>query len=94
MPAEGKAVTVKFEGKDCTGVEVDVEESTERWSSVRLADGSRLRLKASVLTVVRLDDRFDNDDNPIYMVKSTNLLSVNSPDSIRKQPQGLDQKVQ
>ena len=94
MPAEGKAVTVKFEGKDCTGVEVDVEESTERWSSVRLADGSRIRLKASVLTVVRLDDRFDNDGNPVYMVKSTNLLSVNSPDSIRKQPQGLDQKVQ
>ena len=35
------------------GIEVSVEQSTERWTDVVLADGSALRLKVTVVSAVR-----------------------------------------
>jgi hypothetical protein len=48
-------------------------------------DGTVLRVKLVATEVVRLDGQYDQEGNPIYMVNSTNVLAVSSPeDLVRK----------
>ena len=49
-----------------------------------MEDGSTLRIKFAVGSVMRLDD-FDADGNPIYVVKGTLLtIPLVVPDSLKK----------
>ena len=65
--------------------EVAVAESTERWSEVKLEDGSVLRLKPVVLSAIRLAEKYDQDGNPIYSVKVNQVMAVASaPEHLRK----------
>jgi hypothetical protein len=65
--------------------EVSVSESTERWTEIRLDDGSVLRLKPVVLSALRLVDRFDPDGNPLYLLKVNQVMTVASaPEHLRK----------
>lgn len=63
-------------GNDAEGREVNLIESTERFSELRLEDGSTLKIKPNVLQIVRLVEKWDSDDNPIYVVKSQSLVVV------------------
>jgi hypothetical protein len=63
---------------------VDVQSSQESWSQYLLGDGTSLKLKAVVTEVWRIVDAYDNDGNPQYVVKSGNVLVVNSPEELRK----------
>ena len=67
MPPDGKLVD---------GLEVPVVESTERWTEVRLEDGSVLRVKPSIISAIRVPGQFDNDGNPMYALKATNQMVV------------------
>ena len=73
---------VKFEGQN--GVTVPIEESTERWSEINLDDGSTLRMKPVVTRVIRLEDKYDADGSPIYVVQSTSILTVEPPQELCK----------
>ncbi len=63
---------------------VEVQQSTEQWSQYLLSDGSVVRLKIVVTEVWRVIGEFDNDGNPLYMVKSSNIMAVNAPENIRR----------
>jgi hypothetical protein len=67
------------------GVEVGISESTEKWSEVKLADGSILRIKPNVLGVVRLDNQYDPEGNPLYALRSSQVMTVaEAPAHLRK----------
>ena len=86
--AERKKSVPGSDGNLLEGTVVDVEESTERFSEVRLGDGTILKTKLTVVEVVRLDDEWDNDGNPAYVVKSANVVTVSeSPPELRKKVQ-------
>jgi hypothetical protein len=57
-------------GAPVDGYEAPAVESTERWTDVTLEDGTCLRIKASVVSAVRMEGHFDPDGNPMYAVKS------------------------
>lgn len=65
-------------------VEVPVVESTERWTDVTLSDGSVLRIKAVVLSALRVEGHYDQEDNPLYQVKVNQIMTVTAPDHLRK----------
>jgi hypothetical protein len=65
-------------------VEVEVEESTERWTDVKLKDGSTLRIKPVLLKAFRAENVFDQDGNPVYQVKVNQVMSVSAPDHLKK----------
>ena len=67
MPPDGRVVD---------GFEVPVLESTERWTEVKLEDGSVLRVKPSVISAIRIPGQFDNDGNPMYALKANNQMVV------------------
>ena len=83
MPEKKTKVTLP-DGKIHDGYEVPVKESTERWSDVELEDGTTLRLKVNVLTVTRIEGQYDQDGNPLYAVKSAQLMTANAPAHLRK----------
>lgn len=64
---------------------VEVQSSQESWSQYLLGDGTSLKVKVVVTEVWRADGKFDNEGNPMYIVKSGNILVVNAPDNLRKQ---------
>lgn len=73
------------------GVPVSVDESVERWTELRLADGSVLRLKPQVIRVIRANGKYDPEGNPLYVVQGGQMMVVTSVPAHLKQPRGLTQ---
>ena len=70
------------------GTIVDIVESTERFTDIKLEDGTTLRTKVAVAEVLRVDDQWDNDGNPMYVLKSQTLVVIAAaPDNLKKEVQ-------
>lgn len=67
---------IKLGDQEVDGWDVPIEESTERWTELKLEDGAVLRIKVIVGSVIRVDTRKDSDGNPLYIVKSGNALTL------------------
>ena len=74
-------------GQRGEGIEVQVDESTQRWSEFKLQDGSVIRVKVSVLSAVRVEGQYDPMGNPMYMTNITPVISVTSPEHLRRKTQ-------
>jgi hypothetical protein len=75
---EGKEVEVE-------GIDVPIAKSTEYWSEFELEDGTVLRVKVSVLGAVRIPNQYDQEGNPVYVLKNgqvTNVVKV--PPDLKK----------
>jgi hypothetical protein len=73
------------DGRVVDGVNVDILESVERWSEVKLSDGAELRVKMSVLAVSRALNEFDPQGNPFYTLNLAPLITVaKMPDELKK----------
>jgi len=84
MPERKTSVRLQPTGEMADGSEVPIDLSTERWSEIRLEDGVVVRIKASVMSVVRLDNRYDQDGNPMYVFNlSPQVFFVNIPEHLR-----------
>jgi hypothetical protein len=66
------------------GVEVQVDESSEKWSEYKLEDGTTIRIKQVLMEVVRTGEH-DPEGNPMYAVKAQPILSiVDVPDRLKR----------
>lgn len=67
------------------GTRVSIQESTERWSEMTLEDGTVLRVKPAIVSVIRVDNRFDPEGNPMYAVQGGHMLAIKSvPDHLKR----------
>ena len=83
MAARRKKIT-DSQGRTIEGTVVNVAETTERWSEVRLVDGTTFRIKVVIDEVVRQDGQRDADGNPVHSIFSHNIVNdVQSVDTIR-----------
>ena len=72
-------------GKTIEAEIIDIEEITDRPVIVKLSDGSILRLRVDVVEVCRSDDEWDQEGNPLYHVKSGNIISIiECPEHLKK----------
>lgn len=72
-----RPTTVEYpRGTQARGVSVDVEESNERFSEVRLTDGTRIRIKPVITEAIRVEGQWDTEGNPVYVIKSANVMTV------------------
>ncbi len=76
--------TIKWQGRDVDGLEVRFRSNHEEWNEYTLEDGTTLRMKAVVSEIIRLNDEYDQEGNPIYVVKSGNMLVVKAPDNLKR----------
>ncbi len=88
MPTAAKESKVPFgpnqELKDA--VLVDVVESKEPWAEYQLSDGASLKTKSVLFEIWRVKDEYDQEGNPMYVIKSGHLVNINAPDALKKKP--------
>lgn len=86
--AERKTKTTLPTGAVVDAFEVPVEEATERWSEYKLEDGTIIRAKMNVITVIRVPEMWDPQGNPFYVVNGSPVIAIiESPDRLRKKVQ-------
>lgn len=66
------------------GTEVGFQVSGEHWNHYLLDDGTVIRLKTVVTEIVRVDGEHDTEGNPVYIVKSQNVMAVSPPEELKK----------
>jgi len=79
-----RTIKVPFEGKIVEGVDLDFKTLKEEWNEYQVTDGSIIRMKVVVTNIARVTDKYDNVGNPIYVVKSSNVLTVSAPEKLKK----------
>jgi hypothetical protein len=73
------------DGRVVDGVEVGIDESTERWSEVKLSDGSVVRIKITIVSAARAENEYDQHGMPIYNFNMAPVMAVTSvPDNLKK----------
>jgi hypothetical protein len=58
------------------GTLVEVTESKEPWSEYTLEDGTKIRLKQTLVNVIRLDDKKNLNGEPVYSIQSQPTMSI------------------
>lgn len=56
----------------------------EYWNEYLLDDGTILKLKPVATEAFRVEGQYDNEGNPVYVLKSQNVLIVSPPDHLRR----------
>ena len=69
---------VNFQCREVEATPVSSTSSDEHWNQYLLEDQTVIRLKLVATEFLRIDGEYDPDGNPVYMVKSTNVVSVES----------------
>ena len=75
-----------FQGKQVPGEEVEFEAERENWNVYIVHDGTKLKLKAVVGKIVRLD-AWKPDGEPVYVVQSSTILTTDVPEILMKKPE-------
>jgi len=79
-----RTIKVRFEEKIVEALDMDFKSVKEDWNEYQINDGTIIRMKVVVTNIAKLTDKYDNDGNPIYVVKSSNVLAVSAPEKLRK----------
>ncbi len=74
---------VVFQGQTVDAETVAVTEFDEHANVYKLEDGTTLTMRTVVVQVARIDGMYDDTGNPIYNVRSQNVLAVESPENLR-----------
>ncbi|MHB8470728.1 MAG: hypothetical protein ACYDCH_13395 [Gaiellaceae bacterium] len=59
---------------------------SEHWNEYLVDDGTVIKLKLVVTEIVKVDDEYDpRTGDPLYVVNSTNVVSVQAPEQLKHQ---------
>lgn len=72
---QGRAVSVEI---------IPVNAAQEPAATYLLADGTTLSLRNVVVQVLRVPGQYDAEGNPVYVVRSQNIVVAQSPENIRQ----------
>ncbi len=84
MPPTRRKIQLGPGGPEKDAQLVDIQQSNEHWNQYLLGDGTVLRIKLVATEVWRIEGEWDQEGNPFYVVKSSNVLSVNPPEELRR----------
>ena len=75
---------INFQGREVDATEVEFQTRKEDWNEYQLMDGSVIKMKLVVSGIFRIEGMYDDEGNPVYQIKSTNVPVVKSPDTLKK----------
>lgn len=73
---------INYQGRQVSGTSLDFK-GTEDWNVYKLEDGTTLKMKTVMTEVVRIDGEYDPSGEPIYTVKSSNILNADIPQKLK-----------
>lgn len=71
-------------GRQIDVTEIPFETPAEHWNEYLVDDGSVIKLKTITGEILRIDGEYDTEGNPLYLVKSTNVVTVSAPEKPRE----------
>jgi hypothetical protein len=71
------------DGKPVEATELSFQNVREHWNEYLLDDGTVLKLKPIATEIFRLD-MHDQEGNPVYFLKSHNVMVASVPDHLKK----------
>lgn len=77
-----RELKVKVNGEEVAAVELSFETKREEWNEYTCEDGSTVRLKTVVQRVYRTEKRNQETGEPIYLVRSSNVMDVVPPEDV------------
>ena len=75
---------IKIRGREVEADMVEAAQSNEKWNEYLLDDGSVLKVKLVLKKIFRVKGEYDPEGNPLYVVESQNILTVNCPGDLRR----------
>ena len=82
----GRKRTLRLpDGRTVSAEEIDFRAVTEQWSEYVLGDGTVVRIRPIATEMLRLEDEYDQQGNPVYVVNAQQVVAVSSPDELRKE---------
>ncbi len=80
-----KIVEIRDElGGTIRGVRVQIARSVEQFSTIELEDGTVLKTKISAIEALRVHDSWDEEGNPVYVLRRNEVVSiVKAPDNLK-----------
>ena len=80
-----KRTKVQWGNEMVDGIDLDFRTLREEWNEYETEDGTRIRVKLVVSEIIRTD-RFDHQtDQPMYVVRSGNIVVVKAPDELKEE---------
>ena len=80
-----KRTRVQWGNETVDGIDLDFRTLREEWNEYETEDGTRIRVKLVVSEIIRTD-RFDHQtDQPMYVVRSGNIVVVKAPDELKEE---------
>ncbi len=76
-------IKINFGSELVEATPVNVNQASEYFNQYLLEDGTVLKMKLVATKVFRLDNRYDQEGNPVYFVQSTNVLSADAPSQLK-----------
>jgi hypothetical protein len=84
---KGEKMKVRMpNGREVEATNVDFETRKEDWNEYKLEDGTVLRFKTVVSSIIRTENYDPMTGDPVYHVRSTNILRVKAPDELKRLP--------
>lgn len=80
-----RKIKVRYQDKMRDAIELDFKAKKEEWNEYEIVDGSTIRMKL-VITAVARTDEYDAEGNPVYVIKSSNVVNVSVPENLKKEP--------
>ena len=72
-------VKIQYAGREAEAVPVEVNHSSEKWNEYLLEDGTVLKMKLILKKIMRVENEFDAEGNPVYVMQTTNVTAVTAP---------------
>jgi len=70
-------------GREIQAVDIDFKSASENWNEYHLEDGTVLKFKTIVTGIIRTEDFDVTTGDPIYHVRSTNIIKVKVPEKLK-----------
>ncbi|MGA9969858.1 MAG: hypothetical protein WA690_03155 [Candidatus Acidiferrales bacterium] len=76
---------VDYLGRKVEGEVIEFDPVPEAWTRYDLKDGTTLKVKVSLLEVVRLLNEFNpQTGDPVYVFTAQQIVNVDSPENLKK----------
>ena len=73
-------------GSEVEATNLDFETLNEEWNEYKLEDGTVLKFKTVVSSIIRTENYDPMTGDPDYHVRSTNIIRVKAPEELKQLP--------
>jgi hypothetical protein len=71
-------------GQEFTAEPIEFESERENWNIYLLHDGTTLKVKTVLAEVLRVDNAWAPNGDPLYVVTSQAVVNTTAPDALKK----------